>query len=254
MVKKVPGTSLLPSSIVIADNEIHVWLEEVDQSDPQKDSIGAEILSADELERAARYRFPSDRRLFRFAHTFLRQTLGKYLNANPAKLQFTIGDHGRPELAGLELRFNLTHTKGLVGCIVTRSMDCGVDAEAIDRRADHELLSRKVFTETEQAAFLAAPASERYVRFFQMWTLKEAYIKARGLGMALPLREISFDLTAAEPTASFGPNVGDTGNDWRYWSGKATERHVYGVAVRCGLKAVLKVFPVAMSSSLEPHR
>ena len=230
---------------MIADNEIHVWLEEVDQSDAQKDSIGAEILSADELERAARYRFPSDRRLFRFAHTFLRKTLGKYLNANPAKLQFTIGDHGRPELAGLELRFNLTHTKGLAGCIVTRGMDCGVDAEAIDRRADHELLSRKVFSETEQAAFLAAPAAERYLRFFQMWTLKEAYIKARGLGMALPLREISFDLSAAEPTASFGPNVGDTGNHWRYWSGKATERHVYGVAVRCGLQAKLKIFPVA---------
>ncbi len=79
-----------------------------------------------------------------------------------------------------------------------------------------------------------------------MWTLKEACIKARGLGMALPLREISFDFTAAERTASFGPNVGETGNDWRYWSGKATGRHVYGVAVRCGWKAVLKVFPVAM--------
>lgn len=233
---------------MIADNEIHVWLQEVDQSDPQNDTIGAEILSADELERGARYRFPSDRRLFRFAHTFLRQTLGKYLNANPAKLQFTIGDHSRPELANQELRFNLTHTNGLVGCIVTRSMDCGVDAEAIDRRADHELLSRNVFTETERAAFLAAPASERYVRFFQMWTLKEAYIKARGLGMSLPLREISFDLTTAEPTASFGPKIGDIENEWRYWSGKATQRHVYGVAVRCGSEVVLKVYPATIIS------
>lgn len=227
---------------MIAENEIHVWLQEVDQTDEQNDTIGAELLSSEELERAARYRFLSDRRLFRLAHTFLRQTLGKYLNAHPAKLQFTIGDHGRPELAGRELRFNLTHTKGLVGCIVTSRMDCGVDVEAADRRADHELLSRHVFTETERAAFLSAPEPERYVRFFQIWTLKEAYIKARGLGMLLPLREISFDLTAAEPTASFGPNVGDTGNDWRYWSGKATERHVYGVAVRCGSEAVICTF------------
>ena len=146
---------------MIADNEIHVWLKEVDQSDMQNDTIGAELLSSDDLERAARYRYPSDRRLFRFAHTFLRQTLGAYLNANPAKLQFTIGDHGRPELAGMELRFNLTHTKGLVGCIITRSLDCGVDAEAFDRRADHDLLSRHVFTEKERAAFLSAPEPEK---------------------------------------------------------------------------------------------
>ena len=230
---------------MIEDNEIHLWLREVDQEDAGNDTIGAGLLSATELERAARYRFPRDRRLFRYAHTFLRQTLGKYLDADPAGLEFTIGERGRPELAGQELRFNLTHTDGLMGCVITRRADCGVDTEAADRRANHELLSRHVFTQAEREAFLSAPEPERYWRFFQIWTLKEAYIKARGLGLALPLVEISFDLTGQEPSCSFGPRIDDAAGEWRYWSGKATARHVYGVAVRCGPGAVLKVFPLA---------
>ena len=217
---------------MLKDNEIHLWLREVDQDCADNDGIGEEILSPEELDRAARYRFPRDRRLFRFAHTFLRQTLASYLNRAPHDLQFSIGSHGRPELIGGELRFNLTHTEGLVGCVVTRCADCGVDAEALDRRADQQLLSARVFTVQEQEAFQNAAEDERSLLFFKTWTLKEAYIKARGLGLALPLREISFDLSGVEPTGWFGVAVDDVADQWRYWSGKASNRHVYGVAVR----------------------
>ena len=217
---------------MLKDNEIHLWLREVDQDCADNDGIGEGILSPEEIDRAARYRFPRDQRLFRFAHTFLRQTLASYLDIAPHDLQFSIGSHGRPELIGGELRFNLTHTEGLVGCVVTHSADCGVDAEALDRRADQQLLSARVFTVQEQEAFQNAAEDERSLLFFKTWTLKEAYIKARGLGLALPLREISFDLSGVEPTGWFGTAVNDVAEQWRYWSGMASDGHVYGVAVR----------------------
>ena len=213
-------------------NEIHLWFLEVDQDNPAHDAAGEAILSAHELERAARFRFPRDRRLFRAAHTFLRETLGRYLHRSPAELTFLAGSHGRPELTGGELRFNLTHTNGFAACVITQHADCGVDAEPIDRTTDIELVSKNVFTDEERSAIHARPESQRAKQFFQFWTLKEAYIKARGLGLSLPLKEISFHVDDVEPTVSFGPRIADDPAHWRFWSGMATARHHYAVAVK----------------------
>ncbi len=213
-------------------NEIHLWFLEVDQDNPAHDATGEAILSAQELQRAARFRFPRDRRLFRAAHTFLRETLGRYLHRSPAELTFLTGSHGRPELACGGMRFNLTHTNGFAACVITSQADCGVDAEPIDRRTDIELVSKNVFTDEERAAIRSHPEIHRPKQFFQFWTLKEAYIKARGLGLSLPLKEISFQVEDVEPTVSFGPRIADDPAHWRFWSGMATARHHYGVAVR----------------------
>lgn len=213
-------------------NEIHLWFLEVDQDNPTNDTTGEAILSAHELERAARFRFPRDRRLFRAAHTFLRETLGRYLHRSPAELTFLVGSHGRPELEGAELRFNLTHTNGFAACVITAQADCGVDAEPIDRRTDIELVSKNVFTDKERSTIQASPESQRANQFFQFWTLKEAYIKARGLGLSLPLKEISFHVDDTEPTVTFGPRIADDPAHWRFWSGMATARHQYAIAIK----------------------
>ena len=227
---------------MLSANEVHLWLHEVDQDDPANDSTGEALLSPSELTRAARFRFERDRRLFRSAHTFLRQTLGSYLNRPPAELEFLEGSHGRPELVGAELRFNLTHTKGFAACVITSHADCGVDAEPVDRKSDIELVAKNVFTESERQAILDAPEPLRPKQFFQFWTLKEAYIKARGLGLSLPLREISFDVRGSSPAVAFGPRIEDDPAQWRFWSGMATAQHHYGVAVKCSDEMNLRIY------------
>ena len=223
-------------------NEIHLWIREVDQDDPTHDATGASILSPEELERAARFRFPRDQRLFRVAHTLLRETLGRYLDQHPATLKFVAESHGRPELTDRQLRFNLTHTNGLVACVVTSKADCGVDAEPSDRRSDYQLVAKNVFTDAERDAIAARPEAERPHQFFQFWTLKEAYIKARGQGLSLPLKEISFDVGQPEPTVQFGPPIGDDPAAWRFWSGMASTRHQYGVAVKSIAAMDLRIY------------
>ena len=214
----------------------------MDQEDPALDAIGDDLLSTSELERANRFRFPRDRRLFRAAHTLLRQTLAGYLNQPASGIDFVIEAHGRPELPGRPLRFNMTHTKGLVACVVTAVDDCGVDAEPIGRHADHTLVAKNVFTDSERAAIAAVPESMRTQKFFQFWTLKEAYIKARGLGLSLPLREISFALDEGAPTVTFGPRIQDEPSLWKFWTGLASVDHHYGVAVKSDDEMKLEIF------------
>ena len=222
-------------------NEIHLWLLEVEQDNPIHDATGEALLSTEELARAARFRFPADRRLYRVSHAFLRETLGSYLNRPPAELEFIAGSHGRPELISGELRFNLTHTKGFTACVITAKADCGVDVEPIDRRADRELVAKNVFTEEERATIDARAESLRAKQFFQFWTLKEAYIKARGLGLSLPLKEISFNVSGPEPTVTLGPRIADDPAPWRFWSGMASTHHHYGVAVKSSTPMNLRI-------------
>ena len=117
-----------------------------------------------------------------------------------------------------------------------------MDAEPIDRRADRELVAKNVFTVEERATIEARIESERATQFFQFWTLKEAYIKARGLGLSLPLREISFNVQGAEPTVWFGPRIEDDPAPWRFWSGMASARHHYGVAVKSTDEMNLRIY------------
>jgi 4'-phosphopantetheinyl transferase len=162
--------------------------------------------------------------------------LGGMLGMAPAALEFVIGEHGKPELAHeahAGVRFNLSHTKGLVACGVTQSDDLGVDVEQIERKLEVDSLARSVFSDDEQAALALLDGAVRRERFFQHWTLKEAYVKAMGRGISLPLRSLHVRIAeASAPALEFRPPFEDEAGAWQLATETLHGRHVLGVAVR----------------------
>jgi len=193
-------------------------------------------LSGDEVARAARFFQPADTMRFVVGRALARTLLSRYAPIAPRDWPLVIDEHGRPELAhrpahAPDLRFNVSHTDGVVACGVTVGREIGVDVECTDRRLLHDVPER-FFSPREVADLRAHPDADQALVFFDYWTLKEAYIKARGLGLALPLRHFSFVLQPPTPTILFAPELHDDPATWQFAQFWPTERHRMAVAVR----------------------
>lgn len=178
-----------------------------------------ELLGDEERARHARFRFDRDRDIYLVAHALVRRMLARFSGAAPDALVFAAGVHGRPEISAPEaarvFRFNLSHTQGLVACGVCRRVDIGVDVEYVERKVELLSVGRHVFSPVENAGLAALDGAAQRERFFELWTLKEAYIKAIGKGLSAPLRAITFDPTRPDPVpVTFGPEVADDRSRW----------------------------------------
>lgn len=208
------------------------------------------LLSAEEMDRAARFGHPDDAARFVIGRALTRTMLSRYAGVAPRDWPLVIAERGRPELVARppgvpDLRFNLSHTPGLVACAVTVGREVGVDVEHIGRRLTHDVAER-FFSAREVADLRGLPADEQPVVFFDYWTLKESYIKARGLGLALPLRHFSFLRTPGEaPTIAFDPELHDDPAAWQFAQFWPTAEHRMAVAVqRTGADLPIIVEPV----------
>ena len=190
-------------------------------------ATGADFLDAEERRRRDRFLFTRDRDSFALSHGLLRRILSSYLDVDPAAWRYSWNDWGKPRLAGpaaaASLHFNLSHTRGgaLIG--VSRSLEIGVDIEATQRDASCLDLADRYFSPGEVAALRQLPEVRQRDRFFELWTLKEAYIKARGMGLAIPLDQFSFAFPTAYdasgevvPSISFTPPLDDDPQKWRF--------------------------------------
>src|SRR5262245_1116395 len=189
----------MPASI--GPDEVHLWTIALERPD---DLVGSleETLSADERARAERFVFPRDRRRFVVARGALRSILASYLGLAPAALAFAYGPSGKPRLAGAaDLDFNLAHSHELALCAVTAGRPVGVDVEWQRPIADMLAVARTAFSPAERAALLARPEAERLPTFYRCWTCKEAYLKARGDGLTLPLDSFDVALAPDRPPA-----------------------------------------------------
>jgi 4'-phosphopantetheinyl transferase len=160
----------------------------------------AALLDAEELKKLRRFMAAEDRRDYAAAHALLRRMLTAAApNIELEQWRFERTARGKPylhaTLAGAPpIRFSLSHTGGLVACVVSRDAEVGIDVECDLRTVDVELLMPGVCSIDEQAQVCAAAPSARAERFLDLWALKEAYVKARGVGIAVPLDQVSFDL------------------------------------------------------------
>jgi len=204
----------------------------------------AAVLDADEQARAARFHRDSDRALYRAAHVLLRNALSRQAAPPPAAWRFVRGAHGRPEIdtdvcpdtGGL--RFNLTHTPGLVCCALTRNLTVGVDAECLRRVRDARALAERFFAADEAAAVAAAgpPGSAAEALTFQsLWTLKEAYVKAVGRGLSLGLDRFAFRLAGDTPARIQLRSEADAAHPAAHW--RCVLLHLDGG--RCGIAAAV---------------
>ncbi|MFI5306274.1 MAG: 4'-phosphopantetheinyl transferase family protein [Polyangiales bacterium] len=193
------------------------------------------VLSDDEIERHARFRFEEDRDAYLVAHALTRTMLASALDVPGRELRFEPGANGRPELAWPEraprLRFNLSHTRGLVACGLALELDIGVDVEHEDRRVEIDSLSKRVFSTTERQGLDALQGDAQRRRFFEVWTLKEAYLKATGVGLTRSLQAISITLAEGRPPSiAFASPNGDSGTRWLMRVQTVRPRFVLAVA------------------------
>lgn len=219
-------------------SEAHVWLARVKPAPSmQQQRRYHALLSAAERERYARFHFESDRYVYLLAHALLRTSLSRYAQTPPEQWKFRTNAYGRPEIdAGANtaaLRFNLSHTRDLSACVVSLGCDCGIDVEYQRPLDDLSDLAQQVLSASERAAFNALPPTERQGRFFDYWTLKESYVKARGLGMSLALDQFSFRFSDRQLVGiEFAPLFDDDPKPWQFAVGPATLEHKLAVAIR----------------------
>ena len=188
---------------MLGRDEVHVWRARLDRNTSYRQSL-QQILTADEQVRAERLYFPKDRQHFVVARGVLRLILSRYLDMEPYQLRFCYNRYGKPGLvtsSGQEaLSFNVSHSCGLALYAVTRSREIGIDLERIRRDFACEQIAERFFSPREKATLRALQAKKvKHRAFFNCWTRKEAYIKARGEGLSLPLDQFDVSLAPEEP-------------------------------------------------------
>jgi 4'-phosphopantetheinyl transferase len=171
-----------------------VWIARVAQAPDSLIFLGP-CLDDRDRERAARFRFPEDRARFVLGRGLLRKCLGHYLEQTPETIGLAYTDRGRPILPHDEtVQFSISHTHDLVAIALTAHARIGIDLEYVQPHLDLPELAKRIFSEEDIQSFQALPESEAPAAFLRAWTRKEAYLKARGEGIAEGLRQVSVSL------------------------------------------------------------
>ncbi len=203
----------------LANHAVEVWLADPDQVSADLSAAHEGLLDAEERRRLVHLRTAKARAEFLTGRVLMRTVLSLYAPAiQPKAWRFAMNDHGRPEIAGnnsQRLFFNMSHTQGLVALAVGRWRDIGIDVERLDRIAEGATISESWFTPAEVSFIAAGDTASFAKRFVAIWTLKEAYCKARGLGLALPLNGFQFDLLGTRPLIAFTERIDDDPSRWR---------------------------------------
>jgi 4'-phosphopantetheinyl transferase len=188
----------LPLPLELVAGEVHVVRFGLDR-EPEQVAVLRSLLSDEERTRADRFLFPQHRDRFAVGRGVLRQVLGGCRRQAPESLRFEYGPQGKPSLADDDLRFNLSHAAGLALLALGRGVTLGVDVEDAERTVDHEGVGRRFFSPAEHEVLMALPEGQRRQGFFNAWTRKEAFIKAKGGGLSIPLDSFAVTLRPGEP-------------------------------------------------------
>lgn len=225
--------------IGIGPNDIDVWCCFYDTvRDVRLFAAYEALMTPDERARYRRLRFAPHRLQFLVTRALCRWVLSRYVRVNPREWRFVRSKQGKPMVAAPAVMpriwFNLSDTRSLVACAVSRAHDLlGVDVEAGDHRLEPLAIAERYFSRAEIGALNGLPPQRHRERFLSYWTLKESYIKARGLGLSLPLGQISFHLDNGAPiTASYDPRLGDDASKWRFALLRASAEHILAIAVK----------------------
>ena len=227
----------------LSDNEIHLW-----SLDPRQISIAHKLdslitlLSKSEVQKVQRYRHPQGQHDALITRLFIRSVLALYTEQDAQDLQFAITAHGKPELcnSSLPIRFNLSHSNNLIICAVCLNHDIGCDVESLARKINIESIAKRYFSAHEyQSLQMLSPAAQK-TRFFEYWTLKEAFVKATGLGISQGLNSFSFNIAAAEKTSfndritlSFSENSKlQNSQDWYSCLSYLEQKHCIAICVK----------------------
>ena len=227
--------TLLPTFAERLRRGVHyLWMLRVnDINDPPRNLI----LSSSDHSQAARFRRSEDQHLCVMSRALVRLALSSHLPVVPGNWHFARGPNGRPYVTAPKISpqiwFSVSHTPGLIACLTTLSQEAGVDVERIDPLVDLNLLLDCVLSHRELESLGNCARDKRTKLFFKYWTLKEAYAKARGLGLGLPFHEIDFDINReSKISVRFGPQICDDPHSWVFWNSQPSMRHSVSVSIR----------------------
>jgi 4'-phosphopantetheinyl transferase len=212
--------------------DVHAWYAPVsDLSVAGAIDAALAWLTPEERERYARFRADADRHMFLLGRAMARVLVGRGLGIAPTAWEWREGPHGRPEVASPDtrLQFNIAHSAGLVACAVAVGRDVGVDVEDLDRRpVEWGVVQRHCGA--DEILDITAQGSCWHERFLHYWTLKEAYLKALGLGIAAPLAQVGFRLDGDGPRLVFSGSLSGSDTRWQFRLYRPTGRHLLAVA------------------------
>jgi 4'-phosphopantetheinyl transferase len=219
--------------IPITSGEIHLWLTLYDEISGEGllDDYRA-LLNPAEKEQESRFCFARDRHRYLVTRTLVRTVLSRYIAVDPKDWIFSTNAYGRPQILNKEatdcsLSFNISHTQGIIVLGVTKCRLLGVDVENIATCKISLDIANHYFARQEVAALSAVLPSQQQYRFFEYWTFKESYIKARGLGLSLPLDKFSFHYANDHAVElAIDPELGDDSARWQFWQFQPTTEHL----------------------------
>jgi 4'-phosphopantetheinyl transferase len=220
----------------LPDAEIHLWFTLVgDARQAQVFDRYQSLLTPPEAAQAARFIFDKHRERYWTTRTLVRTVLSAYSPQRAAQdWRFATNAYGCPYVLDLptaiaQLRFNISHTDEVVVLGVRKWGAIGIDIEARDRVV-HAGVADHFFSTSEVTQLAALPTALQHERFMALWTLKESYIKAKTMGLSIPLSQFGFDLTQPRSIGvQFDRVLNDAPQHWHFWQGPLDERHVLAV-------------------------
>ena len=237
----------------LSENEIHLWSIDPQQITGQGQLASLKtLLNTAELAKVQRYRLAKAQHNALITRAFVRAVLALYTDLQARDLIFEITEHGKPELSNssLPLRFNLSHNNNLIICAVCLNHDIGCDVESLSRKISVNNIARRYFSTSEYQSLKMLPPAAQRSRFFEYWTLKEAFVKATGRGLSQGLDTFSFQIGSAEQ-AAFNDNIALThsensvmqnNHDWYSCLNYLDQTHCIAICVNSRKPLQIKYF------------
>jgi 4'-phosphopantetheinyl transferase len=244
-------------NIFIQPDDIHLWIAFPNEIF-EKYLLSAywELLTREEQQRQQSFYFEKDRHLYLVSHALVRTILSNYTGIDPKKINLIKNNFGRPELdsrdSSFPLRFNLSHTDGLIACAVILKGEIGVDVEKIKYGEKYMELANSYFSDQEKYDLDMTPMDEKKNRFVEYWTLKESYTKAKGMGLYIPLEKISFNISESEPiNVTFDPELNDNPRHWQFYLYKPATDYRVALSVLKPTNAQMKIRKIVPLAKVE---
>ncbi len=216
--------------------DIDIWLTYYDDIVDERQLANlCEFLNPEEVSQESRFYFADDRKRYLVTRAMARMILSRYAPIAPERWVFSKNAYGRPEIANRVdevrgLSFNISHTRGLIVLAVTRGRDLGIDVENVVARRTSIDIADRFFSAVEVTELYRVPPDRQQDRFFEYWTFKESYIKARGMGLSLPLDRFSFEFPRQNAVRiSIHPELGDQAERWSFWQCRPTADYLMAI-------------------------
>ena len=207
-----------------------------------------EIISNDEFEKINKYIFDKDRHSCLLTRALIRYVLSRYVNKKPYQWEFSINDYGKPAIKNIPenqlFKFNISHTDGLIALALTTTGDIGIDIENLERnktknksenkpetKIDNISIAKRFFSQKEAVIIKNAAQNTKMELFLDFWTLKEAYIKARGMGLSIPLDKFYFTITDNNIDIGFDSEINDIPENWQFFKLNLDNKYKMSIAI-----------------------